>query len=339
MGVFKGVLSINLYLCICYLTVIDFFMVDMNTERGRIDELDYLKCVFIVLMIVFHLAYFGDMYPVAKKFVYTFHMPAFLLLSGYLANTSKPLRCFGSYLLWLVVPYAVMEAGYTVMASLLPIREHIDNLTLAVFVDKLVLHPIGPYWFIHTLILLETLCYAIMRFARPSAEAILIFAFACWLLSTDGVGLISFSNAIYFIAGAAVRRSGLNILSVFASRTPLTALPLVLLCFDSSNFDRASFAGMAITWLVISFLLFVCRYIKPGRIVLYIGRHTLVILLFSPIFTFFAKALIPVFAFDPTAFLFMFVSVVFVLCGCFALARLLDIVGVSRWLLGKDNTV
>ena len=58
----------------------------MTTERKRIDELDFLKCVFIVLMIVFHLAYFGDMHPVAKKFVYTFHMPAFLFLAGYLAN-------------------------------------------------------------------------------------------------------------------------------------------------------------------------------------------------------------------------------------------------------------
>ena len=116
----------------------------MTTERKRIDELDFLKCVFIVLMIVFHLAYFGDMHPVAKKFVYTFHMPAFLFLAGYLANTAKPWRRFGSYLLWLAVPYAVMESGYIVMASLLPIREHIDSLKPGVFLDRLLLHPVGP---------------------------------------------------------------------------------------------------------------------------------------------------------------------------------------------------
>lgn len=312
----------------------------MVTERRRIDEFDYLKCVMIVLMIVFHLAYFGDMYPVAKKFVYTFHMPAFLLLSGYLANTSKSLTGIGRSLLWLVVPYAVMEAGYTVMASLLPIREHIAELTLPVFSDKLLLHPIGPYWFIHTLVLLEALCYAIMRFVKPAAEAVLIFVFVCWLLSLPGVGLIAFSNALYFIAGAALRRGGADLLSVFASSSPLTAVPLALLCLDSGNFDRAIPAGAAITWLVISLLLYLYRYIRPGcRVLLYIGRHTLVILLFSPIFTLLAKALVPLFAFDPTALSFMVVAVAFVLVGCFALARLLDIIGISRWLMGKDKTV
>lgn len=311
----------------------------MITERRRIDELDYLKCVCIVLMVVFHLAYFGDMYPVAKKFVYTFHMPAFLFLSGYLANTSKSWQSFGKYLLWLVVPYAVMESGYVFMASLLPIREHIGSLTPGVFFDKLLLHPIGPYWFIHTLILLETFCYVIMRYVKPSVEAVVLFALACWLLSVPGVELLSFSNALYFVAGTALRRSGLNILSVFASKTPLALVPLVLLCLDSDNFDRATLAGVVITWLVMSLMLYVYRYVRVGRHVLYIGRHTLVILLFSPIFTLLAKAFIPLFSFDPTAISFMVVSVAFVLFGCFALARLLDFIGISRWLLGKEKTV
>lgn len=311
----------------------------MTTERKRIDELDFLKCVFIVLMIVFHLAYFGDMHPVAKKFVYTFHMPAFLFLAGYLANTAKPWRRFGSYLLWLAVPYAVMESGYIVMASLLPIREHIDSLTPGVFLDRLLLHPVGPYWFIHTLILLEAFCYVIMRYVSRPAESVALFALVCWLLSSGGVGLLSFANAVYFIMGAALRRSGLNVLSVFASKTPLTLVPLALLCLDSNNFDRATPAGMAIVWLVVSLLLFVFRHVRVGRLVLYIGRHTLIILLFSPIFTLLSKAFIPLFAFDPTALSFMVVAVVFVLAGCFALARLLDFIGISRFLLGKNKTV
>ena len=57
--------------------------------KKRIEELDFLKCVFIILMIVFHLVYIGDKYPYAKQLVYTFHMPAFLLISGYLVSISK----------------------------------------------------------------------------------------------------------------------------------------------------------------------------------------------------------------------------------------------------------
>ncbi len=59
---------------------------------------------------------------------------------------------------WLFVPYAVMELAYVIMASVLPINEHIDVLTVGV-VDKLFLHPIGPYWYLHTLIL----CYVVVN--------------------------------------------------------------------------------------------------------------------------------------------------------------------------------
>ena len=95
----------------------------------RIKELDYLKGVMIVLVITFHLVYFEHLYPYAKQVVYTFHMPVFLIISGYLMNISKTWKDFLLTIVGLAVPYLVMESGYVVMASLLPINEHIDNLT------------------------------------------------------------------------------------------------------------------------------------------------------------------------------------------------------------------
>lgn len=98
-------------------------------ETERIEELDYFKSIFILLMITFHLAYFGDGYPYLKKFVYTFHMPGFLIISGYLMNINKTVRNYGKTVLWLAIPYLVMETGYVLMASVLPIRDHIENLS------------------------------------------------------------------------------------------------------------------------------------------------------------------------------------------------------------------
>lgn len=311
----------------------------MDIKPKRIEELDYLRCVFIILMIIFHLVHFADKHLWLKQFVYTFHMPAFLLISGFLANADKPTCKFLSYIKWLIIPYAVMEAGYAVMASLLPIREHIDNLTIGLFFDKLALHPIGPYWFIHTLILLEASHYLVFHWFKRKADGIVILALLCWLLSLPQVGPLSFANAIYFIAGAAMRLSGIGFLGFFASKTPVAVVPLVLLCLDEGNFDRGLPGGMAITWLVISLLLYVNGYIKSGRHVLYIGSHTLVILLFSPIFTLLAKLFTPLFAFDESAVLFMIFSVVLVLYGCFGLAKLLDITGASKFLLGKEKSV
>lgn len=68
-----------------------------QSEEGkkRIEELDFLKALFILLMITFHLAYIGDGYPYLKSFVYTFHMPGFLIISGYLSKVNKPVRSYG----------------------------------------------------------------------------------------------------------------------------------------------------------------------------------------------------------------------------------------------------
>ena len=90
---------------------------------SRIKEIDYLKCIFIVLMIIFHLVYIADKYPYAKNVVYTFHMSAFLILSGYLANTDKPVKPFLKGMLWIFIPYAIMETGYTVMSAVVPFAE------------------------------------------------------------------------------------------------------------------------------------------------------------------------------------------------------------------------
>lgn len=91
--------------------------------ESRVKEIDYLKCIFITLMIIFHLVYIGDKYPYAKQIVYTFHMSAFLIISGYLANNRKDARSFLRKFLWIFIPYACMEAAYTVMSHFLPVRE------------------------------------------------------------------------------------------------------------------------------------------------------------------------------------------------------------------------
>lgn len=64
--------------------------------ESRVKEIDYLKCIFITLMIIFHLVYIGDKYPYAKQIVYTFHMSAFLIISGYLAIRGEK-RCVSKF--------------------------------------------------------------------------------------------------------------------------------------------------------------------------------------------------------------------------------------------------
>lgn len=173
-------------------------------RQARILELDFLKCVFILLMIVFHLVYIGNRYPVAKAFVYTFHMPGFLIISGYLLHVQKPVPQFLRYIQWIFVPYLLMESGYVVMASVLPIREHIQQLTFGLFLDKLFLHPLGPYWYLHTLMLCGIVTYVVAQLASHHRVWMLLGVLLClWVLAL--LGVVTWVNAVYFCVGVALR--------------------------------------------------------------------------------------------------------------------------------------
>ena len=265
-------------------------------------------------------------------------MPAFLVISGYLANIDKGFGKLARQVKWLFVPYAVMEAGYTYMASLLPIREHIERLTIGVFLDKLLLHPLGPYWYLHTLIICYLVYYATSRLRpRLGVAATLCLMGVAFYAADELLHIVSINNAMYFMAGAAVRMCGVRVMSAF-SPTLLSAVPLALLCAMSPDgLDRSTLQGVVMTWLAMSFALAAYPYLgdKLKTATHFIGENTLAILLFSPMFTIIAKRFVPLLSFDPTAMLYTAVSVAFTIAGSMAVAYMMDRLKLSRWFSGK----
>ena len=83
-------------------------MVSEESKKSRIIELDFLRSIAIILMVMFHLVYFADRHLLLKQFVYTFHMPIFLLISGYLCNTQKTTKDYLKSLAFLLLPYIIM---------------------------------------------------------------------------------------------------------------------------------------------------------------------------------------------------------------------------------------
>ena len=307
--------------------------------QNRVREIDYLKCVFIILMVMFHLVYVGDKYPYAKQVVYTFHMPAFLLISGYLANMAKSLGRMLNQLKWLFIPYAVMEAGYVVAASVLPIREHIDSLTVTLFMEKLLLHPLGPYWYLHTLIVCYIIYYAVSRLSpRLGTVPLMCVLGVAFYAVVELTHIVQMSNAMYFMAGALVRQSGMKFMQVFRPSL-LAAVPIAIFCMASpGEMYKQTLTGVIVTYLAISLALGTCRKLpeKALRAACFIGSNTLAVLLFSPMFTILAKRFVPLFAFDPTASLYTVFSVAFVLAGSLAVAYAMDRLNLSRWFSGKS---
>ena len=308
--------------------------------QARILELDFLKCVFILLMIVFHLVYIGNRYPVAKAFVYTFHMPGFLIISGYLLNVHKPVPQFLRYIQWIFVPYLLMESGYVVMASVLPIREHIQQLTFGLFLDKLFLHPLGPYWYLHTLMLCGTVTYIVAQFTSHHRVWMLLCVLLClWVLAF--LGLVTWINAVYFCVGVALSLYRCPFVDTFhPAWWSFVGIVLVATCVPNA-LQRHTMGGMLIVYFVISFLLWLYPYLPKGmeKISLFIGRNSLILLLFSPMFTVLSKLFQSYLLFEPSGMLFMLVALLFTVVGSFTVAYILQKLHVARYVFGKSRII
>lgn len=305
----------------------------------RIKELDYLKGVMIILVITFHLVYFEHLYPYAKQVVYTFHMPVFLVISGYLMNISKKWGAFMLTIVGLVIPYLVMESSYTVMASLLPINEHIDHLTAGVFFDKLLLHPLGPYWYLHTLILCGLTYRLVVGMTIPIISRMILMGLVYYFCSYV-LGILSFPLAMYFLIGAVLRQSQTAFTRFFLP-SAFAILAFALLICEPAYLSTATLGGLFIVYLVISGCLFLFRY--SHRTVLnvmgFLGRNSLLLYVFSPIFTILCKQLVPYLAFDKTGILFLIASLVVCISGSLAIGYLMDVLRISPLFFRKQRVV
>lgn len=300
-------------------------MTEMASTQKRIEELDFIKCILILLMISFHLVYINETHPYAKQVVYTFHMPGFLIISGYLMNVGKQSAVFIKSMLAIAIPYIIMESGYIFMASIFPINEHIDELTLGVFADKLFLHPIGPYWYLKTLFICSAIYYIINKFDKINTiNSLVLCGLLFYALSTTKS--MSFSNSLYFLAGAAIRKSGKSFLDIFKPSW-LSIIAFALLISSKGNLSRATSGGILIVYLSISIILFLYS-IMPEKIrtkALRLGQNTLPIFLFSPIFTILCKVFLPYLMFDPSGMVYLAVSVPFCVAGSLIVSKALHL--------------
>lgn len=316
--------------------------IDKNSttlSTTRIEALDYLKCLFVLLMVAFHLAYFADGYPLLKQWVYTFHMPGFLLISGCLMRVDKTLHQFSRTLLWLAVPYLILESSYITLSAFMPVRDGIEHLTLSTFADKFFLHPLGPYWYLHTLILCG-IGYFIVWKGRNYSTISRLILLGFYFAGLSFVQLVAWDVSLYFFLGVVIRQSKLSFLQVFRPSWLAFIALLWLGCYPET-FHKGSLGGLITVYLVISAALAVFPHLLPSikRAALFLGRNSLALFLFSPIFTMVCKIFIPYLAFDSSRLLFLALSLPLCVLGALSVCRVLDALHLSPWMLGREKAL
>lgn len=233
-----------------------------------------------------------------------------------------------------------MEVGYVVAASILPVREEVGDLNFMNVLTRIFIDPVGPYWYIHTLLLCRLLHFMVNRMFRHKLDnmaLLIILGFSYWG-TAEGIGLMSFPYSMFFLIGVGIRTYDFNFLRLF-SPSLWSAVPLLVLCCYPENLLHFSLAGCAIVYLTVSFFLWIYAYLpkKINEASILIGKNTLSILLFSPVFTMLSRFYQPFLMLDPWGICFASFTLVLTIVGCLGITQCMDKLGISPYFFGQKK--
>lgn len=322
--------------------------------KQRNTDIDWIRAILIILMILIHIVSFGNAYPQLKAGILSFMMPTFLIITGYLVNIEKSPKEMGRYLMCLALPYVIMVTGFSVLSYFMPVRDGITELSLSQICEKIFVTSIGPYWFIQTMIICGILYYvsfkgAIWGTLRQGKTTIStttsLFIFATLLLLLSKTPALSPSAATYYFIGAVLRQCHIGFDRIFHP-SPVALLLWINLLGLEEWYDWGTLAIVFSCWCCISSLMWIHCLIKRLQdnvsvrktedTLLYMGRNTLPIYLFHPIFTMAAKFYHPLFSWDRSEIIFALVTIFIAIAGSIGIAKMMEKTRLA-YLFGKGK--
>ncbi len=322
--------------------------------KQRNTDIDWIRAILIILMILIHIVSFGNTYPQLKAGILSFMMPTFLIITGYLVNIEKSPKEMGRYLMCLALPYVIMVTGFSVLSYFMPVRDGITELSLSQICEKIFVTSIGPYWFIQTMIICGILYYVSFKGAiwgtlrqgkTTMSTTTNLFIFATLLLLLSKTPALSPSAATYYFIGAVLRQCHIGFDRIFRP-SPVALLLWINLLGLEEWYDWGTLAIVFSCWCCISSLMWIHSPIKSLQdnasvrktedTLLYIGRNTLPIYLFHPIFTMAAKFYHPLFSWDRSEICFALVTIFIAIAGSIGIAKIMEKTHLA-YLFGKGK--
>ena len=299
-------------------------------SNKKITEIDFVRCVLMCIVILVHIVSLGEMYPSAKTAAFTFFMPSFLIITGYLVNIDKNLRQFSVYILRIALPYIIMVTAFSLASLVMPVRDGLSELSVSALAERVFVTSIGPYWFLYDMIVCGVAYYAVFSLApRSLGLASRLSLFACLLyVEAWFIPLLTFGDASLYFIGVALRQMGVGFVRAFRPSF-FSILPFSVLIVQRDLWNK--WLCLLLPFFAISFLVW-CHDVFPSRIrnlINYLGHNTLPIYIFHPIFTMLSKFYLPFFAFDSTGILHAVATVVLSFLGSILIAKALDKSGIS----------
>ena len=300
---------------------------------SRNSLIDFIRALLIFLVILVHIVHFGDLHPNVKSMILAFMMPTFLVITGFLVNVEKSIAEFCIYLTRIILPYVIMVCGYMVVSIYLPVRDGVKVLDFTTFYNVLFITSIGPYWFFKVMILCGICYYVVFNFRRKGplmanevyVRYIILAIFL--LLLSQYTPFLSAKSAIYYFIGVGVRLFVGNFRKICIG-TFWAVIPFIIIL---TNTEWRDWGEIYVLFCVICFLSIttkvyqLCSNKKICNMLLYIGRNTLPIYIFHPIFTMLSKYTVMYFGFDNTGILHALFTIILCVIGSILIAKVMDI--------------
>jgi fucose 4-O-acetylase-like acetyltransferase len=317
-----------------------------NTEiRNYFDEIDFTKGMLIILMVIFHLRYVGifeEQFNNLKTLVYVFHMPGFLVLSGFLTNFNKPIKIFFiDNCRKILIPLLLFEFLYIFALNIvqkfgIETSNHVENMNIISICKYLFISPTGTYWYLHTLILCNVLYYVCQYlFKNNEINTIIVFSIILYIFSLF-TGL-SINNGIFYIIGILLKiYNNKYFMAIKASL--LSIIMVVIIAYITlPTLDRFSLYGIVITYLMLSFFLSIYGYMKKKNFFIYLGKNSYAFVLFSPLFTVLCSLFLKYFVrIDKTGILYIISATILTVAGSLFVSYFVTKIKMS-WLLGAKQ--
>lgn len=306
--------------------------------KNRSQELDFSKGILILLMVIFHLGHFNSCYPNLTNCVYAFHMSGFLVISGYLCSVEKTMSQFLISLKGILVPYIVFEvfylSGLSLVGKYVGASNEFEGDALSILL-QIATKPVGTYWYLHTLVFCLLTFYILNYFGVKGKANICLSSILLYLMSLGIEGLLWY-NVLYFVIGISCRILSFQITDRLKS--VVMGIGFVAIIIFADEVSRYSLAGIGLTLTFLGFLFAIMEKtpVLVKSFFSYIGRNSLSIVLFSPVFMIITKVYYPLFVFDSTVILWMIFSLVLVCSLCLVSAALFDKLKISDVLIGKN---
>jgi len=319
-------------------------------NKSRIFEIDRAKGLAILLVVIGHIEgrtplSGADWYGVMKQWIYLFHMPFFMFLSGFIMEyTYKPVTAVSGYFRFVRGKFMRLMPAFFVVAVLIVMGKtiashliHVDNVPQGIWsgLIDIAVRPVyssaSALWYIYVLFIYYLLFPILKKVSRGLAWPLLLLGAGAYVVHSDLTSFLALNRVaeytLFLTIGVVLARN----FTAFTQRLDKFGWATLILFIVLSLFHHVlPYPKLVLGLASIPALMFLIRLpvVRDSEVLLTWGKYVFVIYLLNTLFIGFAKGIgLKVMSWDGLNFLIYFPLLV-------AAGMLLPI-AFKKWVLAK----